>query len=89
MIQFAYTHNFNRVQCEQYEKGCNISIKTLAKILSYHDLTLNGFVDGRFDAMKSISSYLNFRRCPIVLILSGIKFTSFTTSTCHVFSTLP
>lgn len=89
MIQFAYTHNFNRVQCEQYEKGCNISIKTLAKIMSYHDLTLNGFVDGRFDVMKSISSYLKFRIGHEDPISSMIKFTSFTTSTCHVFSTLP
>ena len=47
--QFAYTYNFNRVQYGRYEKGCNISLKTLMKILSFHDMTLYEFFDESFD----------------------------------------
>lgn len=47
--QFAYAYNFNRVQYGRYEKGCLISLKTLLKILSFHDITLNEFFDESFD----------------------------------------
>jgi transcriptional regulator with XRE-family HTH domain len=47
--QFAYTYNINRVQYGRYEKGCNISLKTLVKILSFHDMTITDFFSAGFD----------------------------------------
>ena len=47
--QFAYTYYFNRVQYRRYEKGCNISLKTLLKILSFHNMTQSELFDHSFD----------------------------------------
>ena len=47
--QFAYTFNINRVQYGRYEKGSNISLKTLLRILKFHNITLNEFFDDSFD----------------------------------------
>ena len=47
--QFAYTHGINRVQYGRYENGCNISLKTLIKILSFHDMSLTEFFSEGFD----------------------------------------
>lgn len=43
---FAFTHDINRVQYYRIEKGQNITLKTLIKVLSIHNLTLKDFFKG-------------------------------------------
>lgn len=40
---FAFDFNINRVQYYRIEKGQNITLKTLIKVLKIHDLTLQEF----------------------------------------------
>ena len=40
---FAFTNDINRVQYYRIEKGQNISLKTLIKVLKIHNLTLQEF----------------------------------------------
>lgn len=40
---FAFEHDINRVQYWRIEKGQNITLKTLIKVLSIHNLTLQEF----------------------------------------------
>lgn len=40
---FAFEHEINRVQYFRIEKGQNITIKTLIKVLAIHNLTLQQF----------------------------------------------
>lgn len=40
---FAFEYDINRVQYWRIEKGNNITLKTLIKILAIHNLTLNEF----------------------------------------------
>jgi DNA-binding XRE family transcriptional regulator len=40
---FAFTHDINRVQYYRIEKGQNITLKTLIKVLKIHNLTLQEF----------------------------------------------
>jgi len=40
---FAFTHDINRVQYYRIEKGQNITLKTLIKVLKIHELTLQDF----------------------------------------------
>jgi hypothetical protein len=47
--QFAYAFNINRVQYGRYEKGNNISLKTLVKILNCHGMSLSEFFSEGFD----------------------------------------
>jgi transcriptional regulator with XRE-family HTH domain len=47
--QFAYTYEIGRAQYGRYEKGSNISIKTLLKIIEFHGLTLKEFFAEGFD----------------------------------------
>jgi len=41
--KFAYDNNLDRVQYWRIEKGANITIKTLLKILDIHSLHLSEF----------------------------------------------
>lgn len=43
---FAYEYEFNRVQYWRIEKGQNITLKTLLKILAIHNLSLEEFFRG-------------------------------------------
>ncbi len=47
--QFAYTYGIARAQYGKYEKGCNISLKTLLKITEIHEMTINEFFSEGFD----------------------------------------
>lgn len=40
---FAFEYDINRVQYWRIEKGNNITLKTLLKVLAIHNLTLNEF----------------------------------------------
>ena len=40
---FAYEHDLNRVSYWRMEKGCNITISTLLRIIDIHGLTLHDF----------------------------------------------
>lgn len=40
---FAFEYDINRVQYWRIEKGNNITLKTLIKVLAIHNLTLNEF----------------------------------------------
>lgn len=40
---FAFSHEINRVQYYRIEKGQNITLKTLIKVLKIHNLTLREF----------------------------------------------
>lgn len=40
---FAFEHEINRVQYFRIEKGQNITLKTLIKVLAIHNLTLQEF----------------------------------------------
>lgn len=40
---FAFEHNINRVQYWRIEKGQNITLKTLLKVLDIHEITLSDF----------------------------------------------
>ena len=40
---FAFEYEINRVQYWRIEKGNNITLKTLIKVLAIHNLTLNEF----------------------------------------------
>ena len=40
---FAFTNDINRVQYYRIEKGQNITLKTLIKVLKIHNLTLQEF----------------------------------------------
>ena len=40
---FAFDFNINRVQYHRIEKGQNITLKTLIKILKIHNLTIQDF----------------------------------------------
>ena len=40
---FAWDNDINRVQYWKVEKGSNITIKTLLKILNIHDISLSEF----------------------------------------------
>jgi transcriptional regulator with XRE-family HTH domain len=42
---FAFEHEINRVQYFRIEKGQNITLKTLIKVLRIHNLTLKEFFD--------------------------------------------
>jgi transcriptional regulator with XRE-family HTH domain len=42
---FAFEHEINRVQYFRIEKGQNITLKTLIKVLQIHNLTLKEFFD--------------------------------------------
>ncbi len=41
--QFAWEHNINRVQYWRIEKGANITLTSLIKVLEIHGLTLKEF----------------------------------------------
>jgi len=41
--QFAWQYNINRVQYWRIEKGSNITLSSLLKILDIHNITLNDF----------------------------------------------
>ena len=43
---FAYEHDLNRVSYWRMEKGCNMTIHSLLRILSIHCLTLKEFFEG-------------------------------------------
>ena len=43
---FAFTHELNRVQYWRVEKGENITLKTLLRILAIHNLSLEEFFKG-------------------------------------------
>lgn len=43
---FANEYEFNRVQYWRIEKGQNMTLKTLLKILAIHDLSLEEFFKG-------------------------------------------
>ena len=47
--QFAYTHNISRAQYGRYEKGGNISLKTLLKIIQIHNISVKDFFNEGFD----------------------------------------
>lgn len=40
---FAFEHEINRVQYWRIEKGQNITLKTLIKVLKIHNVTLSDF----------------------------------------------
>ena len=40
---FAYEHNLNRVSYWRMEKGCNITMSSLLKILDIHRISLGDF----------------------------------------------
>ncbi|MFN3967746.1 helix-turn-helix domain-containing protein [Flavobacterium sp.] len=40
---FAFTHEINRVQYYRIERGQNITLKTLIKVLKIHNLTVQEF----------------------------------------------
>ncbi len=40
---FAFTNDINRVQYYRIEKGQNITLKTLIKVLKIHNLTIQDF----------------------------------------------
>lgn len=40
---FAFEHDINRVQYWRIEKGQNITLKTLLKVLDIHEITLSVF----------------------------------------------
>lgn len=40
---FAYEHNLNRVSYWRMEKGCNITMSSLLKILDIHRISLSDF----------------------------------------------
>ncbi len=40
---FAFDHGLNRANYGRYEKGANLRVATLIKILEVHDLTLEDF----------------------------------------------
>lgn len=40
---FAFEHDINRVQYWRIEKGQNITLKTLLKVLDIHEITLSDF----------------------------------------------
>lgn len=40
---FAFTKDINRVQYHRIEKGQNITLKTLIKVLKIHNLTIQEF----------------------------------------------
>jgi transcriptional regulator with XRE-family HTH domain len=40
---FAFDYNINRVQYYRIEKGQNITLKTLIKVLKIHNLTIQDF----------------------------------------------
>lgn len=40
---FAFEHDINRVQYWRIEKGQNITLKTLLKVLDIHKITLSDF----------------------------------------------
>ena len=40
---FAYEHNLNRVSYWRIEKGCNITMISLLKILDIHKISLSAF----------------------------------------------
>lgn len=40
---FAYEHNLNRVSYWRMEKGCNITMASLLKILDIHQVSLGDF----------------------------------------------
>ncbi len=40
---FAYEHNLNRVSYWRMEKGCNITMASLLKILDIHQVSLSDF----------------------------------------------
>jgi transcriptional regulator with XRE-family HTH domain len=43
---FAFDFNINRVQYHRIEKGQNITLKTLIKVLKIHNLTIQDFFKG-------------------------------------------
>lgn len=43
---FAYEHDLNRVSYWRMEKGCNITLASLLRILDIHDLSLGEFFKG-------------------------------------------
>ncbi len=40
---FAYEHDLNRISYWRMEKGCNITIASLFRILDIHKMTLHEF----------------------------------------------
>lgn len=40
---FAYEHNLNRISYWRMEKGCNITMASLFRILDIHQITLSEF----------------------------------------------
>lgn len=49
---FAYEHGLNRVSYWRMEKGCNITLTSLLRILDIHDITLQEFFSD-FDMPQS------------------------------------
>mgnify|MGYP000461587565 CR=1 FL=1 len=47
--QFAYTYELSRAQYGRYEKGANISFKTLLKIIEIHKISIKEFFAEGFD----------------------------------------
>jgi transcriptional regulator with XRE-family HTH domain len=48
---FAYENGFDRVQYSRIEKGANITMKTLLKVLDAHHLSLKDFL-GSFEELE-------------------------------------
>lgn len=46
---FAYDAEIPRAQYGRYEKGVNITLSSLHKILKFHKITYRDFFDERFD----------------------------------------
>lgn len=43
---FAYEHGLNRVSYWRMEKGCNITMTSLLRIIDIHQITLQEFFNG-------------------------------------------
>lgn len=43
---FAYEHGLNRVSYWRMEKGCNITMASLLRIIDIHQITLQEFFNG-------------------------------------------
>jgi len=50
--KFAYDSNIPRAQYARYEKGINITILSLNKIIKYHKISLEEFFNKGFDKVK-------------------------------------
>lgn len=50
--KFAYDSDIPRAQYARYEKGINITILSLNKIIKFHKISLNKFFNKGFDKVK-------------------------------------